>query len=85
MFIVTSLTLPPASATARSSAGASCLQGPHQGAQKSTNTGVRSDSVITSCQNEAVVTSFAPAARAPAAVSFSPSIAALRRSPSRTN
>ncbi len=39
MFILTSATFPPASATARSSAGASCLHGPHHGAQKSTSTG----------------------------------------------
>ena len=39
MFILTSVTLPPESATAFSSAGPSCLQGPHHGAQKSTSTG----------------------------------------------
>ena len=39
MFILTSLTLPPAALTAFSRTGVSCLQGPHQGAQKSTSTG----------------------------------------------
>ena len=34
MFIFTSLTLPPAARTAFSSAGVSCLHGPHHGAQK---------------------------------------------------
>ena len=57
MFILTSATLPPASATAFSSAGASCLHGPHHGAQKSTSTGWRVDAVNTSARNEAVVTS----------------------------
>ena len=59
MFILTSATRPPESATAFSSAGASCLHGPHQGAQKSTSTGWRADSAITSARKEAVVTSFA--------------------------
>ncbi len=58
MFILTSATFPPESATARSSAGASCLQGPHHGAQKSTSTGCRWEAVSTSARNEAVVTSF---------------------------
>ena len=57
MFILTRVTLPPESATAFSSAGASCLQGPHHGAQKSTRTGWRVDAVRTSARKEAVVTS----------------------------
>ena len=39
MFILTSFTLPCEAATTFSSTGPSCLQGPHQGAQKSTSTG----------------------------------------------
>src|SRR6185437_6948309 len=57
MFILTRETLPPASATAFSSAGASCLHGPHHGAQKSTRTGWRVEAVSTSARKEAVVTS----------------------------
>ena len=42
--------------------GASCLHGPHHGAQKSTRTGWRVDAVRTSARNEADVTSLtAPA------------------------
>jgi hypothetical protein len=48
MFILTSLTLPPAAFTTFSMTGVSCLQGPHQGAQKSTSTGWRRDSWMTS-------------------------------------
>ena len=48
MLILTSVTLPPASLTVFSRIGASCLQGPHQGAQKSTITGVCCDASITS-------------------------------------
>ena len=57
MFILTSLTLPPAALTAFSSIGVSCLQGPHQGAQKSTSTGWRRDSWMTSAAKAAVVVS----------------------------
>src|SRR5271157_1950363 len=57
IFILTSATLPPESATAFSSAGASCLHGPHHGAQKSTSTGWRVEAVRTSARNDAVVTS----------------------------
>ena len=57
MFILTSVTLPPASATAFSSAGASCLHGPHHGAQKSTSTGWRVEAASTSGPKVAVVTS----------------------------
>src|SRR3984885_14007718 len=57
MFILTRVTLPFESATAFSNTGASCLQGPHQGAQKSTSTGWRVEATITSALNEAVVTS----------------------------
>ncbi len=57
MFILTSLTLPPAARTAFSSAGCSCLHGPHHGAQKSTSTGWRRDSWMTSAAKVAVVVS----------------------------
>ena len=58
MFILTSFTLPFAACTAFSRIGPSCLQGPHQGAQKSTSTGWRADSAMTSCRKPAVVVSF---------------------------
>ncbi len=48
MLILTSRTLPPAARTTRSMIGPSCLQGPHQGAQKSTMTGWLRDASITS-------------------------------------
>ncbi len=57
MFILTSFTAPPAAATTFSSAGCSCLHGPHQGAQKSTSTGSFRDSWMTSAVKLAVVTS----------------------------
>ena len=57
MFILTSFTLPPAPLTTFSMTGVSCLQGPHQGAQKSTSTGWRADSAITSTRKAAVVVS----------------------------
>jgi hypothetical protein len=58
MFILTSLTLPlPASFTAFSSTGVSCLQGPHHGAQKSTSTGWFIDSAMTSWRKPCVVVS----------------------------
>ena len=58
IFILTSFTAPPAAATTFSSAGCNCLQGPHQGAQKSTSTGNLRDSWMTSAAKLAVVTSF---------------------------
>src|SRR5690242_10529991 len=58
MFILTSFTLPPAARTAFSRIGVSCLQGPHQGAQKSTSTGCCMDSARTSWRKFAVVVSF---------------------------
>ncbi len=57
MFILTSLTLPLAALTTFSRIGVSCLQGPHQGAQKSTSTGWRFDSSITSFMKAWVVVS----------------------------
>jgi len=57
MFIFTSRTLPRASATTFSRAGCNCLQGPHQGAQKSTSTGWFRESWITSAVKLLVVTS----------------------------
>src|SRR5690606_4108619 len=53
-----SFTRPRASRTTFSSIGVNCLHGPHQGAQKSTRTGWRRDSWITSAAKEAVETSF---------------------------
>ena len=57
MSILASLTLPLAAFTAFSRIGVSCLQGPHQGAQKSTSTGWRLDSSITSFMKPCVVVS----------------------------
>ena len=57
MFILASLTLPLAAFTAFSRIGVSCLQGPHQGAQKSTSTGWCLDSSITSLTKPCVVVS----------------------------
>ncbi len=75
MFILTSLTLPPAALTTFSRTGVSCLQGPHQGAQKSTSTGCFIDSAMTSWRKPWVVVSLmrpsppaAAAGWAPAAV-----------------
>src|SRR5579863_8304001 len=85
MFILTSLTLPAESATAFSSTGASCLHGPHHGAQKSTSTGWRAEAAITSCPKDAVVTSFTAEAGAPPpepvpiAISPSPSVESASR------
>ncbi len=66
MFILTSLTLPPADFTTFSSKGPSCLQGPHQGAQKSTSTGWRADSATTSAPKLAVVAVLTRPASSPA-------------------
>ena len=57
MSILTSFTLPLAARTAFSSTGVSCLQGPHQGAQKSISTGWRLDSSMTSFTKDWVVVS----------------------------
>src|SRR5947209_16037145 len=57
MFILARLTLPLAAFTAFSSTGVSCLHGPHQGAQKSTSTGWRFDSSMTSFMKACVVVS----------------------------
>jgi hypothetical protein len=43
--------------TTRSITGVNCLHGPHHGAQKSTSTGCRRDSSITSREKDAVVVS----------------------------
>src|SRR5271167_4148953 len=61
IFILVSLTLPLAALTAFSSTGPSCLQGPHQGAQKSTSTGWRLDSSMTSLTKVCVVVSLTDA------------------------
>ena len=61
MFILTSLTLPLAALTAFSRTGVSCLHGPHQGAQKSTSTGWRLDSSMTSLTKACVVVSLTTA------------------------
>src|SRR5229473_2851283 len=57
IFILTSLTAPLAERTALSRVGVSCLHGPHHGAQKSTRTGCRRDSSITSFLKVCVVVS----------------------------
>ncbi len=57
MFILTSFTRPAASLTTFSMMGVSCLQGPHQGAQKSTSTGCWRDASSTSRVKAAVVVS----------------------------
>src|SRR5438132_4882540 len=57
MSILTSFTLPLAARTTFSSTGPSCLHGPHHSAQKSTNTGWRLDSSITSLTKVCVVVS----------------------------
>src|SRR5580704_14044715 len=83
MSILTSLTLPLAARTTFSSTGASCLQGPHHSAQKSTSTGWRLDSSSTSFTKVCVVVSLTAAsatAVAPAfcSMSMSLSLALLR-------
>src|SRR5215471_8438285 len=55
--ILTSFTLPLAARTTFSSTGPSCLHGPHHSAQKSTSTGWRLDSSITSLTKVCVVVS----------------------------
>src|SRR5712691_9508805 len=62
MSILTSLTLPLAALTTFSSTGTSCLHGPHHSAQKSTSTGWRLDSSITSLTKVWVVVSLTTAA-----------------------
>ncbi len=62
IFILASLTAPLAAFTAFSRIGVSCLQGPHHGAQKSTSTGWRLDSSITSFMKACVVVSFTTSA-----------------------
>ena len=64
MSILTSFTLPLAAFTTFSSTGVSCLHGPHHSAQKSTSTGWRLDSSITSLTNVWVVVSLTPVAGA---------------------
>src|SRR6516162_4309936 len=59
--ILTSLTLPLAALTAFSRTGVSCLHGPHQSAQKSTSTGWRLDSSMTSLTKVCVVVSLTDA------------------------
>jgi hypothetical protein len=68
MSILTSLTLPLAALTTFSSTGVSCLHGPHHSAQKSTSTGWRLDSSITSFTNAWVVVSLTTPSGAAAAV-----------------
>src|SRR4029079_6091207 len=47
-------TLPPCARTTFSMMGVSCLQGPHQGAQKSTSTGTWREASMTSAMKERV-------------------------------
>src|SRR6187431_1420769 len=72
MFILTSLTLPLAFLTTFSRIGVSCLQGPHQGAQKSISTGWRFDSSITSFMKPWVVVSLTRPSGAAAAATPPP-------------
>src|SRR5215470_11905318 len=55
MLSLTSLTAPFAARTAFSSSGVNCRQGPHHGAQKSTNTGTSREASITSRMKSFVV------------------------------
>ena len=57
MLILTSRTLPLWERTTFSRMGVSCLQGPHQGAQKSTSTGTVREASSTSLAKVAVVAS----------------------------
>src|SRR5215813_4966338 len=71
IFIFASLTAPLAERTAFSKIGVSCLHGPHHGAQKSTRTGCRRDSSITSFLKVCVVVSLTrPSAVAAATPTF---------------
>src|ERR1700760_3048970 len=65
MLSLTILTAPLVARTVFSRIGPSCLQGPHQGAQKSTMTGASNEPSTTSAIKLAVVTSFTGAAAAP--------------------
>src|SRR5271169_916458 len=58
-------TAPLVARTVFSRIGPSCLQGPHQGAQKSTTTGASNEPSTTSAMKLAVVTSFTGAAAVP--------------------
>src|SRR5882724_282180 len=58
-------TAPLVARTVFSRIGPSCLQGPHQGAQKSTMIGASNEPSTTSAMKFAVVTSFTGAAAAP--------------------
>ncbi len=70
MSIFASFTLPLAARTAFSRTGVSCLQGPHQVAQKSTSTGWCLESSMTSFMKDCVVTSLiSPSMAAGAAIS----------------
>src|SRR6185295_16815269 len=81
MFILTSLTLPLAFLTTFSRIGVSCLQGPHQGAQKSISTGWRFDSSMTSFMKPWVVVSLMRPSGAAAAAPATLSNIVMRSSP----
>src|SRR4051794_3257947 len=81
MFILTSLTLPLAALTTFSRIGVSCLQGPHQGAQKSISTGWRFDSSMTSFMKPWVVVSLIRPSGAAAAAPATLSNIVMRSSP----
>src|SRR6185312_2073572 len=70
MSILASFTLPLAPRTAFSSTGVSCLHGPHHVAQKSTSTGWRFDSSMTSAMKACVVVSLTRVSAAAAAPPF---------------
>jgi hypothetical protein len=75
---LTSFTLPLAARTTFSSTGVSCRHGPHQGAQKSTSTGWRFDSSITSRTKAWVVVSLTKLSATAAAVGACCNISLLR-------
>src|SRR5262249_33924862 len=80
MLILTKRTAPRASRTAFSSIGPSCLQGPHQGAQKSTTTAASWEASITSAMKvavELVLIRSAPSA----ALGALPSIGSIAQNP----
>src|SRR5262249_3026004 len=77
MLTLTSLTAPLASRTAFSSAGVSCLQGPHHGAQKSTTTGTWRDASMTSAMKPSISLSLMRSPAVPAAVPSMGSIGAI--------
>src|SRR5262249_32404512 len=79
--ILTSLTLPLAALTAFSKIGVSCLHGPHHSAQKSTSTGWRLDSSMTSLTKVCVVVSLTDASAVAVPAGCNMSLASLYSRP----